>query len=58
MHSADPPQRFQALARELDLALLRGPRDAMRAIANVARWRPVVGRDRQAGERLLTSATC
>ena len=42
MHSADPPHRFQTLARELDLALLRGPRDSMRAIANVARWRPVV----------------
>ena len=41
VHSADPPHRFQALARELDLALLRGPRDAMRAVANVARWRPV-----------------
>lgn len=36
VHSADPPRHFQALARELDLALLRGPRDAMRAIANVA----------------------
>jgi acetyltransferase len=28
------------LAHELDLALLRGPRDAMRALASVARWRP------------------
>lgn len=36
VHSADPPRRFQELARELDLALLRGPRDAMRALANVA----------------------
>ena len=36
VHSADPPRHFQALASELDLALLRGPRDAMRAIANVA----------------------
>jgi len=36
VHSADPPRHFQALAHELDLALLRGPRDAMRAIANVA----------------------
>jgi acetate---CoA ligase (ADP-forming) len=40
VHSADPPHHFQALARELDLALLRGPRDAMRALAHVARWRP------------------
>ncbi|MFN8223900.1 MAG: acetate--CoA ligase family protein [Gaiellales bacterium] len=43
VHSADPPRHFQVLARELDLALLRGPRDAMRAIANVAR-RPHVFR--------------
>ncbi len=41
VHSADPPRRFQELARELDLALLRGPRDAMRALAHVIRWRPV-----------------
>ena len=35
VHSADPPPRFQQLARGLDLALLRGPRDAMRALALV-----------------------
>jgi acetyltransferase len=40
VHSGDPPRRFQDLARELDVALLRGPRDAMRALANVA-LRPV-----------------
>ena len=40
VHSADPPRRFQELARELDLPLLRGPRDAMRALAHVARRRP------------------
>ncbi|MDH5334238.1 MAG: CoA-binding protein, partial [Thermoleophilia bacterium] len=40
VHSADPPPAFQELARELDLALLRGPRDALRALAHVARWRP------------------
>ena len=40
VHSADPPRRFQELARELDLPLLRGTRDAMRALAHVARWRP------------------
>ena len=40
VHSADPPRRFQKLARELDVALLRGPRDSMRAIANVALRRP------------------
>ena len=36
VHSADPPRRFQELARELDVALLRGPRDAMVALSRVA----------------------
>ncbi len=46
VHSADPPARFQELARELDLALLRGPRDALTALAHVARWTPAsVGGD-------------
>jgi acetyltransferase len=38
VHSADPPARFQELARELDVPLLRGPRDAMRALGHVVRW--------------------
>jgi acetyltransferase len=42
VHSADPPRRFQELARELDVPLLRGPRDAMLALAKVARRRPFV----------------
>jgi acetyltransferase len=37
VHSADPPRPFQELARELRLPLLRGPRDAMLALARVAR---------------------
>jgi acetyltransferase len=37
VHSADPPRAFQDLARELRLPLLRGPRDAMLALARVAR---------------------
>jgi acetyltransferase len=37
VHSADPPRRFQSLAHELDVPLLRGPRDAMLALARVAR---------------------
>jgi acetate---CoA ligase (ADP-forming) len=41
VHSADPPRHFQALARELDVALLRGPRDAMLALAKVAGRRPL-----------------
>jgi acetyltransferase len=40
VHSADPPRRFQELARELDVPLLRGPRDAMLALARVARRPP------------------
>ena len=40
VHSADPPRAFQELARELDVALLRGPRDAMLALARVAGRRP------------------
>jgi acetyltransferase len=40
VHSADPPRSFQRLAQELGLPLLRGPRDAMLALARVARLRP------------------
>jgi acetate---CoA ligase (ADP-forming) len=36
VHSADPPRAFQELALELRLPLLRGPRDAMLALARVA----------------------
>jgi acetyltransferase len=41
VHSADPPREIQALAGELDLALLRGTREGMQAVARVARRRPV-----------------
>jgi acetyltransferase len=40
VHSADPPARLQAIAAELDIALLRGMRTGMRALANVVGWRP------------------
>ena len=40
VHSADPSGSFQKLARELDVALLRGPRDAMLALARIAGRRP------------------
>jgi acetyltransferase len=40
VHSADPPRRFQELASELDIPLLRGPRDSMHALAKVALRRP------------------
>jgi acetyltransferase len=39
-HTTDPPNWAYELARELDVALLRGARDAAGAIARVARWRP------------------
>jgi acetate---CoA ligase (ADP-forming) len=42
VHSADSPRHFQELARQLDVALLRGPRDAMLALARVALRRPFV----------------
>jgi acetate---CoA ligase (ADP-forming) len=35
VHSADPPRHFQELSRELDVPLLRGPRDSMLALAAV-----------------------
>ena len=41
VHSSDPPTGLAALAREHDIALLRGPGHAMRALAAVAAWRPV-----------------
>ncbi|HWQ24790.1 MAG TPA: acetate--CoA ligase family protein [Gaiellaceae bacterium] len=44
VHSADPPRAFQALARDLDVPLLRGSRDSMRALAAVIRrrtWHPL-----------------
>jgi acetate---CoA ligase (ADP-forming) len=40
VHATDPPPAIAALARERDIALLRGTREGLRAIAAVARWRP------------------
>ncbi len=42
VHSADPPHRFQELARELDVPLLRGSRDAMLGLAKVSSRRVFV----------------
>ena len=42
VHSSDPPCRFQDLARDLDIALLRGPRDTMAALAGVVGRRAYV----------------
>jgi acyl-CoA synthetase (NDP forming) len=41
VHNADPPKKFQELSRSLGLPLLRGPRDAMLALARTALLRPV-----------------
>jgi len=48
VHSSDPPRAFQKLASALDVPLLRGPRDSMRALATVVarpRWRALVDGD-------------
>jgi acyl-CoA synthetase (NDP forming) len=41
VHSTDPPPSVVALARELDVPLLRGTGQALRALSAVAGWRPV-----------------
>ncbi len=41
VHTSDPPAHIARVARERDLALLRGSAHSLRAIAAVARWRPV-----------------
>jgi acetyltransferase len=41
VQTADPPPALAALARRRDVALLRGPGNGLRALAGVARWRPV-----------------
>jgi acetyltransferase len=51
VHASDPPTRIAALARAHDIALLRGPGHAMRALAAAARWRPVA-RAAEGGEPL------
>jgi acetyltransferase len=38
VHSTDPPPAIAAMARARDVALLRGTREGLRAIAAVARW--------------------
>ena len=42
VHATDPPPAIADLARERDVALLRGTREGLRAIAAVANWRPQV----------------
>ncbi len=39
VHTTDPPDRLVELARELDVALLRGPAHTARALASVGGWR-------------------
>ena len=38
VHATDPPPAIAELARARDVALLRGTREGLRAIASVARW--------------------
>ena len=40
VHTSDPPPALAAVARELDVALLRGSAHAMRALAAAVAWRP------------------
>jgi acyl-CoA synthetase (NDP forming) len=40
VHTTDPPDWAYELAHELDIALLRGTRDATAAIARIATWSP------------------
>ena len=40
VHSADPPSPIAELARRLDVPLLRGTGQALRALSAVAGWRP------------------
>ena len=42
VHASDPPAAIAALARERDVALLRGPEHALKALAAAARWRPAL----------------
>jgi acetyltransferase len=42
VQTSDPPPGPADVARAHDIPLLRGSGNAMRALANVARWRPVV----------------
>jgi acetyltransferase len=44
VHTTDPPDWAPELGRALDVALLRGPRDATLAIRRVAGWTPRVPR--------------
>lgn len=41
VHSTDPPPSIVALARQLDVPLLRGTGQALRALSAVAGWEPV-----------------
>ena len=62
VHSTDPPPAIAELARTRDVALLRGTREGLRAVAEVARWhaRPAraaaVAHARVAGDPLPAGA--
>lgn len=52
VQTADAPAALAALARERDVALLRGPGNALRALAAVARWRPTIVTDAAREDRV------
>jgi acetyltransferase len=62
VHATDPPAAIAELARDRDVALLRGTREGLRAIAAVARWSnrpqrlPVAAHEPLAGEPLPPGA--
>jgi acetate---CoA ligase (ADP-forming) len=62
VHATDPPPAIAELARERDVALLRGTREGLRAIASVARWsarphrRPPAAAERPATDPLPAGA--
>ena len=57
VHATDPPPAIAEMARERDVALLRGTREGLRAIAAVARWRPRPRRAPLTATRTATRGT-
>jgi acetyltransferase len=49
--SSDPPPAIAAVAHRFDIALLRGVREATRALASVAAWRPLTARPGPGAQR-------
>ena len=54
VHATDPPPAIAEMARARDVALLRGTREGLRAIAAVAAWRSRPAREPVEARRALT----